>query len=129
MKTKEEIINSNPEFLEIFGCKEDVLNQFEAFGFKSYRYDDTKNPDFPENIEILFAWYEYEDYSGDAFVLYFDKNTNKLYEVHGGHCSCYGLEDQWNPEECSLEGLAYRMRNGDNSYNGWSIPLKNFLNI
>lgn len=54
-------------------------------------------------VEILFATYNYEDYYGSAFVLFCKDGV--LYEVHGSHCSCYGLEDQWEPEETSLEAL------------------------
>ncbi len=56
-----------------------------------------------DNIEIIYAFYENESYSGSAFILF--KENNKLYEVHGAHCSCYGLEDQWDPEETSIEYL------------------------
>jgi hypothetical protein len=59
---------------------------------------------------ILFAAYEYADYSGSAYVLY--EYEGNLYEVNGGHCSCYGLEDQWNPEETSKEEVLYRLNKG-----------------
>lgn len=51
----------------------------------------------PEPEEILFAYYGYESYDGNSMVAY--RNANKYYLVCGGHCSCYGLEGQWNPEE------------------------------
>lgn len=51
----------------------------------------------PEPCEVLLAWYEYEDYSGSARVVY--RRGDDYYEVTGGHCSCYGLEDQWEPEK------------------------------
>jgi hypothetical protein len=35
--------------------------------------------------EILLATYDYEDYSGDAYVLY--RDGTKYYEVYGSHCS------------------------------------------
>ena len=54
--------------------------------------DSTSEPD-----EVLVAVYTYEDYSGDAFIAY--RNGNKYYTVEGGHCSCHGLEDQFDPEE------------------------------
>jgi len=57
-------------------------------------------------IDIIFAAYEYEDYSGSAFVIFLKEGI--LYEVHGGHCSCNGLEGQWEPEETSLEALMFR---------------------
>ena len=56
--------------------------------------------------EVLFAWYGYGDYCGDARVLF--QRDGKLYEVSAGHCSCYGLEDQWNPTEVTWEQLAMR---------------------
>ena len=62
------------------------------------------------NMEVLLASYSYENYSGDAFVLF--KRDGKLYEVNGGHCSCYGLEGQWEPEETSIESLRHRLDNG-----------------
>lgn len=60
--------------------------------------------------EILFAAYTYEDYSGDAVVL--AQKDGKLFEVHGGHCSCYGLEGQWECEEVSGDALLKRLNEG-----------------
>lgn len=59
-----------------------------------------------EGIEILYAYYSYEDYSGDALVIF--RKEDKLYEVNGSHCSCHGLEDQWEPEETTAEALLAR---------------------
>ena len=59
--------------------------------------------------EILFAAYTYEDYSGDAFVIF--TNEGKLFEVNGGHCSCYGLEGQWEPEETTKGAIIKRLEN------------------
>lgn len=59
--------------------------------------------------EILLASYTYESYSGDAFVLLRERATQKLFTVEGSHCSCNGLEDQWEPVETSLEALQRRM--------------------
>ena len=66
-------------------------------------------PEYQE-LEILLASYSYENYSGDAFVLY--RSGGKLYEVNGGHCSCYGLEGQWSPEETTIESLQHRLDAG-----------------
>lgn len=59
-----------------------------------------------KSINIIVATYTYENYMGDAFVLF--EKDGKLYEVNGSHCSCYGLEDQWEPEEVDLEELRNR---------------------
>lgn len=63
-----------------------------------------------ENAEILFYAYEEFCYEGSAFVLL--KRGNKLFEVHGYHCSCYGLEGQWSEEECSIESLEHTLNKG-----------------
>lgn len=58
---------------------------------KEYRTDEAE----PE--QVLLAYYSYEDYSGTSLVIY--RNGDQYFYNHGGHCSCYGLEDQWNPEK------------------------------
>lgn len=65
-----------------------------------------------ENFFILLAAYEYIYYEGDAYVLLFNTQDHKLYEVHGSHCSCYGLEGQWEPEETSATSIEYRVKHG-----------------
>lgn len=67
--------------------------------------------------EVLLASYTYEDYEGDAFVLF--RKGDKLYEVSGGHCSCYGLEGQWEPEETNVESLLHRVKEGTLGLGGW----------
>lgn len=73
--------------------------------------------------EMLFAWYGYGDYEGSAFVLF--RKGDKLYEVNGSHCSCYGLEDQWKPEETLKESLLLRYEKG--SFYIYSNEIKEIL--
>lgn len=63
-----------------------------------------------DDAKILLAWYGGGDYEGSAFVLF--EQYGKLYEVNGSHCSCYGLEGQWEPEETLVEALVHRIKNG-----------------
>jgi hypothetical protein len=63
-----------------------------------------------KGVTILLASYSYEDYQGDAFVLF--ERDGKLFEVNGNHCSCYGLEDQWEPEETTKDALMHRLEKG-----------------
>jgi hypothetical protein len=92
-------LKAQPLFVEIFDNAESVFINF--------------NRDVDPDIQICYAFYEYEDYSGDAFVIYYRKSTRKYYEAHGSHCSCYGLEDQWTgDEELSFEGLEHRVKEG-----------------
>jgi hypothetical protein len=86
-----------------FENKNDVVENF------TDGYDGTE-PDL-KGAKILLAWYGYGDYDGSAFVLF--ERDGKLYEVNGGHCSCYGLEGQWDPEETSVEALRYRIVEGE----------------
>lgn len=65
--------------------------------------------------EILIARYEQDSYEGKAVVLY--RNGGSYFYVSGSHCSCFGLEDQWEPEEYSLEILIAAIeRAGDDEY-------------
>ncbi len=40
------------------------------------------------------------------------RRDGRLYEVNGSHCSCYGLENQWDPESTTVEALRHRLTNG-----------------
>lgn len=76
-------------------------------------------------VEILLATYQYENYSGEAFVLF--RRSGKLYEVNGGHCSCHGLEGQWEPEETTVESLSHRMTHGNLGGGEWGMQFKGEL--
>ena len=93
-----------------------IAQEFEVGGFRSYYYGEHKEPealppDFPTDEQIIVAAYEHEGYEGSAFVLF--EREGKLFEAHGSHCSCYGLEDQWSPEETTPEALRMRLETGD----------------
>lgn len=59
---------------------------------------DNKSMQEPE--EVLLARYDNESYDGYAIVIY--RQGNRVFEVTGSHCSCYGLEGQWTPEEYDI---------------------------
>lgn len=82
------------EYLTNFSNKEDVIQAYEA------------PEDALDNAVVYLAWYGYGSYSGSSLVV-FEKN-GKLYEVNGDHCSCFGLEGQWHPEETSWTALKMR---------------------
>ena len=92
--------------MRYFGCfseKSDVASEFQV--------------DIGD-INILIAVYSQEDYEGSAFVLFYGED-NQLYEVNGGHCSCYGLEEQWDPEATSWEAIRHRFEKGHLFPYGW----------
>lgn len=76
------------------------------------------------DVNILFATYNYEDWTGDAFVIL--EKDEKLFEVHAGHCSCYGLEDQFILEETSIATIEHYIKNGYFEHN-CRAELKSFI--
>lgn len=63
-----------------------------------------------DDIVIHIAYYESGNWEGYAFVLF--EHEGKLWEVNASHCSCYGLEGQWDPEETTVEALQHRIDKG-----------------
>lgn len=87
--------------LELFEGQSDkeIMEQFKA------------EPDQMKGVTILYAYYTYEDYSGDATVIFL--KDGRLFEVHDSHCSCYGLgEGGWNPEETTVENFIHYINRG-----------------
>lgn len=88
------------------------LNDWKDGGIDEMISDFEISVDTLEHAEVLLASYGREHgYDGGAFVLY--RESGKLYEVNAGHCSCYGLEEQWEPEETDKEALLHRLDEGD----------------
>jgi len=95
------------------------LNDWAQDGQSAMLGDFGVTEDVLEGAEILVASYTYEQYSGDAYVLF--RRDGKLWEVHGSHCSCHGLESQsyqgnapsqWEPEETTREAILHRLDRG-----------------
>jgi len=80
------------------GTARDILKDFEA------------PADALDGATIIAAEYTYGSYEGSATVLY--ERGGKLFEVTGGHCSCYGLEGQWAPVEIPPQYLVRRTEKG-----------------
>jgi len=53
-----------------------------------------------EPFDVIIAYESVGDYGCDSssWFLLRDRATGGLFEVHAGHCSCYGFEGQWKPE-------------------------------
>jgi hypothetical protein len=81
-------------YFDNLNTQEDMMNSFAIDSEKL------------EGVEILYACYSTGDYEGWAHVIF--RKEGKLYEVNGSHCSCYGLEGQWKPEETSVAALLFR---------------------
>lgn len=81
-------------FYENFTCADDV---FKEFGVPEEER---------EGLEFVYADYDTPAYEGYAHVIFIKNRV--LYEVNASHCSCYGLDGQWAPEETSLSALMFR---------------------
>ena len=77
-----------------FKKQEDIIDQYAA------------PADALADAVVHLAWYGYGSYEGSSLVIY--EKGGKLFEVNGSHCSCHGLEGQWEPEETSWAALAKR---------------------
>ena len=152
MKTFEEILKQEPIYLHDWteGKKIALISDFEDIYMTKEEYEAEEAPYANkqiweekkvimaekikeyESVNILFASYGYANYSGDAFVLF--EKEGKLFEVNGSHCSCMGLEGQFDPEETTIDALAFRLTEGTLGKDDWSDnefaeELKQFLGI
>ena len=150
MKTLQEILSQPPVYLNDWSDKIGLISDFDQIYMSKAEYEaetapyanvkmwEEKKQRMKEAIErwkpinILFASYSYSNYSGDAWVLF--ERDGKLFEVSGSHCSCYGLEEQFDPEETTLEAISHRATEGKLGRNDWtdnefSVELKKFLGI
>ncbi len=119
-----------PVYLGEWSSNDDLARDFCRDSWGKDAADEFLNSDAMRGIEVLLAYYSYEGYEGDAFVLF--RRAGKLYEINGGHCSCYGLEGQWEPSETSVAELRKRMDDGHlgQTYEQdekFSVPLRAIL--
>ena len=85
-----------------------------------FGYGDPNESDFKiaedklANMEVLIAYESVGSWGCDStsFFLLRNKETGNLYEIYGGHCSCYGFEGQLDLEETDLKTLQYRINSG-----------------
>jgi hypothetical protein len=93
---------------EGFENKEDVCSQFNIGDFDGV---------------IVLAIYDQGSYDGTAEVIYV--HGGKFYMASGSHCSCYGLEDQWNPVEMPVEGIEKIIAGGGllSGYKDWLLKV------
>jgi hypothetical protein len=147
MKSIKKIIKQSPVFLHNWENRFSVIADFfDVYMTEKEFLDETKDNEYyrekrkrmesalteTRNVNILFASYGTDNYCGGAFVLF--ESNGVLYEVNGSHCSCFGLEGQWEPEVVSLEELKHRLEKGtfgsdDYCDNVFKDELKSFLGI
>ena len=100
----------NSIYLHNWDSKESMIADFEGF---YYSKDITPEQIAKyDHVDVILASYGTDNYSGSAFVLFRNNKDGQLYESHGSHCSCYGLENQWEEELASIESLRKRVNEG-----------------
>lgn len=97
-----------------FTDRDSVLKEFSKgkYNYDTGKYDQVDIPGFPEDGQILFADYSSGGYDGHVRVIY-QEPDGELKIVDGGHCSCYGLEDQWEPKPTTRAALGMMWRDTD----------------
>lgn len=73
--------------------------------------------DEAEPEEVIFARYDRDMTDGRAQILY--RNGSRYFYVSGSHCSCHGLEDQWSPEEYTLDTLIAAIERAKDAHMGF----------
>ena len=72
-----------------------------------------------DGLLILYASYTYECYEGDAVVVGYRPSTGLFFYVEGGHCSCYGLEGQWEETSLTVEEVNEFYQRGHRAITNW----------
>lgn len=103
-------------FYGSFDSWSDVLGQFEVKDIERF-----------EKVTPLFASYSQEGYEGSAVVLFIEHG--KIYSAHGSHCSCFGLEGQWEPEETTFEAIKHIAVSGDYQFSGFEDQIAKMMTI
>lgn len=90
---------------DCFGDWQSIRNEF------SPGWDSPPDDFIPEEPLFVFAVYSFEVYDGSAFVVYSNDGVT-FWVAAGSHCSCYGLEGQWDPDETTAEALRVMFEGG-----------------
>lgn len=72
--------------------------------YDAYIRDDGKAK-LPLNLHIFYSHYEYSNYEGYGFLVGYDTEQKSFFYNTGSHCSCNGLEGQWDIEYYTYEEL------------------------
>lgn len=96
MASEKKVLNRN--YRESFSDWDDLREKF------SNDYSADNSPVPAKEPRYVFAVYDTPPYEGSAEIIYSD-DGKKFFMASGSHCSCFGLEGQWQPIEMPLEGI------------------------
>lgn len=97
--------------------REDIIQDFFCDYEGSVREEDKEAAEnFPRHDQIIFACnVAHSAYEESCVVLYVE--GGKLFFNEASHCSCYGYENQWDPDEVTWFQLwKMRLLNWDEDY-------------
>jgi len=101
-------------FMHSFDCKNTICKEFGI------------SEDSLKDCHVFLAYYHVGSWGCDSSAYVLFERGGELFEVHGAHCSCHGLEEQtysggstqWEPELVTAGYLAHQM-----SHNGSDCGL------
>lgn len=98
----------NRVYKDRFESWNDLRQEFGEFNWSTNKTD-TKVPE--EEPLYVFAVYSYECYEGDCEV-FFSHDGVTFFTNPAAHCSCFGLEDQWDPSEIDVGAIRHMLTEG-----------------
>lgn len=90
-------------YVDQFTNNEDVAGQYANYGEDE---DKARILKLLNESTVHLAYYGTGSYDGTSLVIF--ESNGIVYEVNASHCSCYGLEGQWAPEETNWKALGMR---------------------
>jgi len=72
----------------------------------------------PNDAKFIIAYESVGNWGCDSSAWFLFVSGGKMYEVYGSHCSCYGFEGQWKPDETSIVALKDRAETGHLFFTG-----------
>lgn len=90
-------------YVDQFKNNEDIAEQYANYHDEEEKAHILKT--LNESI-VHLAYYGRGSYDGTSLVIF--EHNGILYEVNASHCSCYGLEGQWAPEETNWKAISMR---------------------
>jgi hypothetical protein len=98
---------------DLVGKTEAEVKQHIAYQYAEMPYNTSAKVVYDQlaKLDVLVAYESVGSWGCDStsFFVFKDKETGKLYEMHGSHCSCYGFEGQFGLEETTIEALKSRV--------------------
>ena len=82
------------------------LAKLDLTGLKAHIQDNYAPPaDWAKGIRFIVAYESVGTWGCDSSSVFIFHQQGKVWIVEGSHCSCYGFEGQWRPQETHKKAL------------------------